>query len=216
MNFPPSPPAGIEPQEARHSGSACRHRRCRGAPSATGPAPVRRPAAADARGACFRLLRRSGGFAAVRAAGAWRLRPSSAARIDSSRNEMSLRPRSTDSSSGVMPRMLLPVQVGAAADRVARGADVAAVDRVEQRLGRLHVHGSAVGGRGAAGSTRPLAARAAAAIFAAAGRGAAAARAGGRRCPGSTSTAPARAAARPTAGRRNEELAGIGFACRQV
>ena len=44
-------------------------------------------------------------LAVVRAGGAWRLRPSSAARIDSKRNEMSFRPRSIDSSSGVMPRM---------------------------------------------------------------------------------------------------------------
>ena len=68
-------------------------------------------------------------------------RPLSSPRIDSSRNEMSLRPRSTDSSIGVMPRTLTPFRSAPRFSASARRGDVAAVDRIEQRIGRLHVAG---------------------------------------------------------------------------
>ena len=148
MNFPPSAPARIEPQEARHSGSARRRRRCRDAPSARGSAPMRRPAPAAATpvapASSWPLCRRPGrrrlrGPAVIRGAH----RQQQERDVVPTEIDRQLQRRHAED--------VVPVQVGAAADRVARGSDVAAVDRVEQRVGGLHVHGGAVGGRGAAG-----------------------------------------------------------------
>ena len=146
INFPPSPTPRIQAEEAR-ARVGCT------AISAIEPRRLRRSRSRDPRRRLRRHARRlllllcGARFAPAACAG----RPSSAARMDSSRNEMSFRPRSTESSSGVMPNVV-PAQVGAAAQSVARRADVPAIDRVEQSLVRLHIQGRARRRRSAARS----------------------------------------------------------------